>query len=53
MPSYYADMPITIKEIQESERNYIKQYDKAKFITDLKYFFQAFYNIGVKRVRSS
>jgi len=52
VPPFYADMPETLEEIVESERKYLEQYAKYRFITDLKYFFKAFWNIIFKRARS-
>ena len=52
VPPYYADMPKTIEEIQESEMRYLNSYAKSPIITDIKYFFKAFYNIAVKKARS-
>ncbi len=52
IPPYYADMPNSFEEIIESERNYLLQKQKKPLITDLKYFFKAFYNILFKKARS-
>jgi lipopolysaccharide/colanic/teichoic acid biosynthesis glycosyltransferase len=53
VPPFYADMPKTLQEIQESEKRYIRSYIKAPLITDVKYFFKAFSNIIFKKARSS
>lgn len=52
IPPYYADMPKTLQEIQNSELKYLEQYFKRPFLTDLKYFFLALYNILFKNARS-
>ena len=52
IPPFYADMPKTFEEILESERKYFEAYDKNPTLTDIKYFFKAFYNIIFKRARS-
>jgi len=52
LPPYYADMPNTLDEIQESEKKYIAQYLKSPFRTDCKYLYKILYNIVIKRERS-
>jgi len=52
VPPYYADMPKTFEEIIESERHYLKTKQKHPFVTDIKYFFKASYNILFKHARS-
>lgn len=52
VPPFYADMPGTLEEIVESERNYIQSYLKSPLRTDIRYFFLAFNNIIFKRARS-
>jgi lipopolysaccharide/colanic/teichoic acid biosynthesis glycosyltransferase len=52
IPPFYADMPKTLEEIMASEMVYLEQYEKSPFSTDLKYLFNALYNIIVKRARS-
>jgi len=52
VPPFYADMPKTLEEIIESERNYLNSYQKNPLMTDFKYFFKAFYNIFFKKARS-
>lgn len=52
IPPYYKDLPKTFEEIIASERAYLEQYKKHPFITDLKYFFIAIYNIVFKSARS-
>jgi lipopolysaccharide/colanic/teichoic acid biosynthesis glycosyltransferase len=53
VPPFYADMPNTMEEIQESERRYLEQYFKKPLRTDWKYFWKAFGNIVFKRARSA
>ncbi len=53
VPPYYADLPKTLDEIQDSERRYLESYTKAPIRTDIKYFFKAFYNIFFKKARSN
>jgi lipopolysaccharide/colanic/teichoic acid biosynthesis glycosyltransferase len=53
IPPYYADLPDTLPEIIKSEADYFDQYDKHPFLTDLKYLWRVFKNIGLKRARSS
>lgn len=52
IPPFYADMPKTLPEIQESEKKYIQSYLNAPIRTDLKYFRKAMVNILWKRARS-
>ena len=52
LPPYYADMPETLDEIQESERRYCEEYQEHPFRTDWKYFWLIIKNIVVKRKRS-
>ncbi len=52
VPPFYADMPKTFEEIEESERKYLLAYQKSPIITDINYFFKAFFNIIFKRARS-
>jgi lipopolysaccharide/colanic/teichoic acid biosynthesis glycosyltransferase len=52
IPPYYADLPKTFDEIIESERKYLNSKEKHRFITDIRYFFKALYNILFKHARS-
>ena len=52
IPPYYADLPDTLDEIEASEMKYMCAYDKHPFLTDVRYFFKAFYNILIKSARS-
>jgi lipopolysaccharide/colanic/teichoic acid biosynthesis glycosyltransferase len=53
VPPFYADLPKTLQEIMDSEMKYLEQYEQHPIITDIKYFFKAFYNIIFKRARSN
>jgi hypothetical protein len=53
VPPFYADLPKTLEEIMDSEMRYLEAYEKKPFITDVKYFFRAFYNIIFKRALSN
>jgi len=52
LPPYYADMPKTLEDIQESELNYLNLYFKNPLQTNIKYFFKIIFNIIFKRKRS-
>ncbi len=52
LPPFYADMPKTLDEIQDSERKYLMAYHEAPFRTDVRYFVKAMVNILVKKARS-
>ncbi len=52
VPPYYADMPETFEEIVESERNYLRQKGERPFLTDARYFINAWKNILFKGARS-
>ncbi len=54
LPPFYADMPKTLDEIENSEMNYLNQCEeKGVFKTDLKYFFLILNNILFKKARSA
>ncbi len=53
VPPFYADLPKTIHEIEESERRYLEAYEKNPIKTDIKYFFKIANNIFIKRKRSA
>jgi len=53
IPPFYADLPKNLDEILASERKYLMDYDQQPYLTDIKYFLKAFYNILIKRARSS
>jgi len=52
IPPFYADLPKTLDEIQESEMKYLASYEKNPLITDVKYFFRACSNIIIRKARS-
>ena len=52
LPPYYADMPETLQEIQESEMRYLDAYEKHPFRTNWKYFWKIVGNIVFHRKRS-
>lgn len=53
IPPFYVDLPKTMDEIMESERKYLKSYEKSPLKTDIKYFFLAFKNVLFKGARSN
>lgn len=54
LPPFYADMPRTLDEIQESELKYIHECEKnGTFATDVKYLFLILKNILVNKARSA
>lgn len=53
LPPFYADMPTTLEEIMESERNYCEQYLKSPLKTDIKYLFKILNSILLKGKRSA
>lgn len=53
IPPFYADLPVTIEEIMQSELNYLNAYQQAPIKTDCKYFFKAFKNIVFKNARTN
>ncbi len=52
VPPFYADMPKTLPEIQNSEIKYLDSYDKRPWLTDFTYFNRAAWNIVFKNARS-
>jgi len=52
IPPFYADLPSTLKEIQESEVRYIRRWQKAPLRTDLIYLFRVAGNILFRGARS-
>ena len=52
-PPFYADMPKTIDEIQQSENKYIDSYLAHPIKTDLIYFYKIVKNIVFKKARSN
>jgi len=54
LPPFYADMPKTLDEIQNSEMKYLMACEKnGTLITDVKYIYLIFRNIFFKRARSA
>jgi lipopolysaccharide/colanic/teichoic acid biosynthesis glycosyltransferase len=54
LPPFYADMPKTLDEIQESEIRYLTMCEKrGTLITDFVYFWKIVYTIVFKRAHSS
>jgi lipopolysaccharide/colanic/teichoic acid biosynthesis glycosyltransferase len=54
LPPFYADMPKTLDEIQESEIRYLTMCEqKGTFVTDFIYFWKIVYTIVFKKARSS
>lgn len=53
VPPFYADLPKSFEDIVNSEKRYLTEYEKKPIRTDIKYFTKSFYNIFVKRARSS
>lgn len=53
LPPYYADMPRSLEEIQQSELKYLRECEtKGVLKTDSKYFIQILKNILIKKARS-
>ena len=53
LPPFYADMPKTIDDIQDSELKYFRACEKnGSFVTDVKYLFLILKNILIKKARS-
>jgi hypothetical protein len=52
IPPFYADLPVTLDQIQESELRYLSRYEKNPFLTDIRYFSRAFCNIVFRNARS-
>lgn len=52
LPPYYADIPETLEEIQESEMRYLKAYEKHKFKTKWVYFWKIMKNIFIRHKHS-
>lgn len=54
LPPFYADMPVTIEDIQASEMLYLKACEnKGIFFTDMRYFFLILKNIFFNKARSA
>jgi lipopolysaccharide/colanic/teichoic acid biosynthesis glycosyltransferase len=53
VPPFYADLPISLQEIQESEIRYINAYQARGVRADFSYFMKAFNNIVFKSARTN
>lgn len=53
VPPFYADMPKSLEEIQNSEKKYLDKYKKGRFLVDLDYLTKALFNIFFKKARSA
>ena len=52
IPPFYVDLPTNLDELQKSEKKYLDKYSKKPFITDIEYFFKAWWNIFFRNARS-
>ena len=54
IPPYYAQFPTpqSLGETQQNELEYLLEYEKRPFRTDVEYFCKAIYNIVLKKARS-
>ena len=52
IPPYVALLKQDVKEYIESERIYIVEHEKHPYLTDLRYFIKAVYNITTNKIRS-
>ncbi len=52
IPPFYVDLPKSLDDIMKSEMKYLEAYEKHPLLTDMKYFFLAFYTIVFKKARS-
>lgn len=53
VPPFYADLPVTLNDIMNSELNYINAYLSSPIKTDFNYFFRALKNILFKKARTN
>jgi hypothetical protein len=53
IPPFYADLPETLEEIQESEMRYLEAFEKRPVRTQFIYFWKAVYNILFRHARSA
>jgi lipopolysaccharide/colanic/teichoic acid biosynthesis glycosyltransferase len=53
IPPFYADLPDDLEGLMNSENKYLDAYTKHPFVTDIKYFFKASYNILFRKARSA
>ncbi|MCB9284851.1 MAG: sugar transferase [Lewinellaceae bacterium] len=52
IPPVYVEVPNSLEETVDIERRYLEAYKKNPLLTDIRYTYQALYNIFIKRVRS-
>jgi len=52
IPPFYADLPKTLPEIMDSEMRYLLSYEKHPVLTDIRYFWKAWWNIIFRHARS-
>lgn len=53
IPPFYADLPVKLNDIINSELRYLKLYEQHPFKTDVSYFFKALKNILFKKARTN
>ena len=53
LPPFYADLPSSLAEIQDSEKRYIESYLRRPIVTQTRYFFKSIRNICMKKARSA
>ncbi len=53
IPPFYADLPVTLDEIMQSELNYLNTYQQSPIKTDIQYLFKAIKNILFKNARTN
>jgi lipopolysaccharide/colanic/teichoic acid biosynthesis glycosyltransferase len=54
LPPFYADLPETLEEIQESELRYLRACEKnGEFLTDMSYIVKILKNILIHRAKSA
>lgn len=53
IPPFYADLPESLEEIQESEKRYIESYFQRPLLTQLTYLYKSVVNIIINRNRSA
>lgn len=53
IPPFYADLPVTLEDIMQSELRYLDLHSKHPFKTDCIYFFKAVRNIVFKNARTN
>jgi lipopolysaccharide/colanic/teichoic acid biosynthesis glycosyltransferase len=52
IPPVYVEIPETLEDVVAIEGRYLQAYERNPLLTDIRYFFRAFYNIAIKKVRS-